>query len=58
MGWFIPVGVLIGAAGTKTALRSHHTVRANNQAPFWWLLLLLSWMPFVCWVLAQFVEQW
>jgi len=55
MGWFVPVGVLIGAAGTQAALKAH---RINGKERAWWMLLLLSWMPCLCWVLAQFIEQW
>jgi len=58
MGWFIPVGILIGAAGTQTALKSRHFLKANKQSQSWWLLIILSWLPSLCWILAQFIEQW
>jgi hypothetical protein len=58
MGWFIPVGFLIGMAGTQTALKSRHALKANKKAGAWWLLLLLSWMPSFCWLLAQFIDQY
>jgi hypothetical protein len=57
MGWFIPVGILIGVAGTQTAMKSRHLLKANQQGRSWWLLLILSWLPSVCWVLAQFIDQ-
>jgi hypothetical protein len=58
MGWFLPVGILIGAAGTQTAFRSRHATKAHTRERAWWLLLMLSWLPVVCWILAQFVDQY
>jgi hypothetical protein len=58
MGWFLPFGIVIGAAGTQTAFRSRHLTKANTRERAWWLLLFLSWLPTVCWILAQFVDQY
>ena len=55
MAWFLPVGVLIGVLGTRTALKSR---RLDAKDPAWWLLLLLAWLPVLCWALAQVVAQW
>ena len=57
MGWFIPLGLLIGLLGTQTATRVRHSQKANRQNRGWWLLLLLSWLPAFCWIMAQFVAQ-
>ena len=58
MGWFLPVGVLIGMAGTQTALRSRHGSSAKARDRTWWLLLVLAWAPSFCWILAQFLDQY
>jgi hypothetical protein len=58
MGWFLPVGILIGAVGTQAAFKSRHVTKAHSKERAWWLLLLLSWLPIVCWILAQFVDQY
>jgi len=57
MGWFLPLGVLIGALGTQTAIRAHHAMRAKTREKGWLLLLTMAWLPSFCWVLAQFVRQ-
>jgi hypothetical protein len=57
MPWFIPVGVLIGLAGTQTAVKSRHAMKAKKDRA-WWLLLVLAWLPSFCWILAQFIEQY
>jgi hypothetical protein len=56
MEWFIPLGVLIGALGTQTAFRAHHSM-AKTREKGWLLLLTMAWLPSVCWVMAQFVSQ-
>jgi len=56
MGWFLPVGILIGAAGTQTALRAHR--HAGPRERSWWLLLVVAWLPTFCWLLAQVVDQY
>jgi hypothetical protein len=53
MTWFIPVGIVIGAVGTQTAIKS----RRSQKDRTWWLLLLLAWLPVACWLLAQFILQ-
>lgn len=59
MGWFLPLGFLIGAAGTQTAFKSRrHHAKARTRDRLWWLLVILAWLPTVCWILAQFVEQY
>ena len=57
MPWFFPLGFLVGLAGTRTAVQSKRTLRASHQERTWWLLLLLSWLPIFCWIMAQFVVQ-
>jgi hypothetical protein len=57
MGWFLPLGVLIGALGTQTAFRAHHALGAKSREKGWLLLLAMAWLPSVCWVMAQVVKQ-
>jgi hypothetical protein len=57
MPWFIPLGLGVGLAGTRTALHSRHQFRASRQEGSLWLLLVLSWLPIFCWLAAQFVVQ-
>ena len=57
MSWFLPLSIFIGIGGSRTASRSRHTIVPGWQDSSWWLLLLLSWFPLVCWFLAQFVVQ-
>jgi hypothetical protein len=57
MGWFLPVGILIGLAGTQTAWRSRHAIHGKARDWTWWLLLVLAWLPIFCWIMAQFVDQ-
>jgi hypothetical protein len=57
MAWFFPLGVLVGLAGTQTAYRSRHTLRLSRQEGTWWFLVLLAWLPILCWIAAQFVVQ-
>ena len=54
MAWFIPVGIAIGAVGTQTAFRARHALKKERV---WWLLLVLAWLPILCWLAAQFVTQ-
>jgi hypothetical protein len=55
MAWFLPVGILIGVLGTRTALKSR---RLDAKDPAWWLLLTLAWLPTLCWGMAQLIAQW
>ncbi len=57
MAWFLPLGFLIGAAGTQTAFRAHHFSTSRHRDEGWWLLLTVAWLPTVCWGLAQFVSR-
>ena len=52
--WFLPVGVLVGIASTRTCLRSR---RINEKDYSWWWLLGLGWLPLICWILSQVVFQ-
>lgn len=54
--WFAPLGIAIGAVGTQTALKARHALKAKSKRS-WWLLLLLSWFPTLCWIMAQFIVQ-
>jgi len=58
MGWFLAVGLLIGAAGTRTALRHGHTLKAIKADRGLLLLLGLAWAPLLCWLMAQWIDQW
>jgi hypothetical protein len=53
MLWFIPLGLGVAMAGTRSALQSRH----QHQERAWWLLAVMSWLPIFCWFLAQFVVQ-
>jgi hypothetical protein len=55
--WMIPLAVLIGVVGTRTASKSRHSMSATTKAQGWWLLVVLAWTPLVCWFLSQFVNQ-
>ena len=57
MPWFLPLGIVVGVAGTRTASRTRRSIKSGKQEGGWWLLPLLSWFPLVCWLLAQFVTQ-
>ena len=57
MGWFIPLGLLIGVLGTRTAIRSRRASRGGVRDRAWWLLLVLAWLPALCWLLAQIIVQ-
>jgi hypothetical protein len=58
MGWFLPVGVMIGAAGTQTAWKSRHATKAHTREWTWSMLVVLAWLPIFCWIVAQFVDQY
>jgi len=58
LNWFLPLGILIGAAGTQTAIRVHHGVKGHTRSRGWMLLLAIAWLPSFCWILAQFVDQY
>jgi len=55
--WFLPVAVLIGTTGTKTALAVRHLKRTHARDRSWWVLPVLSWMPLAFWILSQFIAQ-
>ena len=57
MIWFLPIGLLIGLAGTQTSLKARHFAKTNRAERTWWLLLVLSWMPVACWIASQFIAQ-
>ena len=57
MPWFIPLALLIGVAGTRTAMKSRHAREVTKRDRGLWLLLALAWLPSLCWLLAQFVDQ-
>jgi hypothetical protein len=58
MGWFLPAGVLIGVAGTQTALRARHHTSGKARDRTWWVLMVLAWLPSFCWIMAQFIDQY
>ena len=57
MAWFFPVSILIGLVGTQTARQSRHSAQAKRGDRGWMLMLVLAWMPLVCWACAQLVLQ-
>lgn len=58
MPWFISVAIFLGVVGTKTSLQQRHLMAKKAPPdPGWWLILVIAWMPLVCWVLAQFIRQ-
>lgn len=57
MAWFIPLGLGLGLAGTRTSLQSRHPFHQGRLEGSWWLLATLSWLPIACWLAAQFVFQ-
>jgi hypothetical protein len=58
MSWFLPLGLLIGFVGTRTALKARHSVKTGKNPLSWWLLVILAWLPSFCWIMAQFVDQY
>ena len=58
MGWFLPVGVLIGATATQTASKARHQGKGKTRDRTWWLLLVIGWLPTLCWILAQVIDQY
>jgi hypothetical protein len=58
MLWFLPMGVLIGLAGSRTAIRARHGVKGRPLDASWALMLFLGWLPLACWILAQVVGQY
>jgi hypothetical protein len=57
MDWFFSVGVLIGVVGTRTAQKLRYVVKGSTKDRAWTLLLILSWLPTFCWIVAQFLNQ-
>ena len=53
--WMIPVAVMIGVAGTRTALQARRLIKAASKD--WWMVVVLAWSPLVCWVASQVVLQ-
>jgi len=58
MPWFLPLGLLIGVTGTRTALRAHRLATQRSRDRTWWLLMALAWLPSFCWLMAQFIAQY
>jgi hypothetical protein len=57
MDWLFPIGVLIGAVGTRTAQKLRHVAKGSIKDWDWRLMLVVSWLPTFCWILAQFLNQ-
>ena len=51
--WMIPLALLIGLFGTRSALRTGHLIKTGTAA--WWVVL--SWIPMLCWMASQVVLQ-
>jgi len=58
MSWFLPFGILIGASATRTASKARHQGMGRTRDRVWWLLLVIGWLPTLCWLLAQFIDQY
>ena len=56
-GWFLPLAILVGYAGTRTNLRARHYLQAERKERPWWLLMAIAWVPLACWFLSQFVPK-
>jgi hypothetical protein len=57
MIWFIPLGLLVGALGTRTAFQARRDLKTNHKDMGWLLLIALSWLPTICWALSRFITQ-
>ena len=57
MVWLAPLLLLVGAVGTRAALREHRTAKSNPLIRDWWLLIPLAWLPLLCWLASWFVVQ-
>jgi len=57
MIWFMPLGVLLGIAGTRASAEERHFER-GSRAKGWLLLLSISWAPVLFWLLSQFIAQY
>ena len=51
--WMLPLTLLIGLFGTRSALHASRLVRTSTAA--WWVVL--SWIPMICWMASQVVVQ-
>jgi hypothetical protein len=58
MPWFIPLAVSVGILGTRTGLEQRHLAKRTHHSQGWWMTVIFAWIPSVCWVLAQFVQQY
>lgn len=56
MAWFAVVAGVIGLAGTRTNLHVRHSLKAHRER-VWWFLIVLAWLPLVCWIASQFILQ-
>ena len=57
MIWFMPLGVLLGLAGTKTSLEERHFEKGSH-AKGWLLMFAISWAPMLFWLFSQFIAQY
>ena len=55
--WLAPLLLLVGFAGTRTALREHRSAKNNPLTRDWWILIPLAWLPSLCWLASFFVVQ-
>jgi hypothetical protein len=58
MPWLFPVSLVIGVEGTRTAVRARHGVKGRALDSSWALMLLLAWLPLICWILSQVIDQY
>jgi hypothetical protein len=58
MLWLFPATLLIGVAGTRTAVRARHGTKGRPLDSSWALMLFLAWLPLFCWILSQVVDQY
>lgn len=52
--WFLPLALSVGVVCSRTSLQAR---RANRKDKSWWWLVIVGWLPLVCWALSQVVAQ-
>ena len=55
--WFIPVWLVIGVWGTRVAWKERRILDGPGGGRSWIWLLMVAWVPLLCWAAAQFVIQ-
>ena len=55
--WFIPVWLVIGAWGSRVAWKERLALGGIGGGRNWLWLLMMAWIPLLCWAAAQFIVQ-